>query len=317
MSGKTVRLFTVSVLLMAGGLHASAETPTENVTVTGSRRVLHEFTKTFAAPTQVTGKMARWERHICPLVVGQNAHYSAFITQRIKYIALAAGAPVDTEASCTPNIEIVFTTTPQDLLDAVSKDDQHYLGYFSSVAQKKALATVTRPIQAWYATETTDLKGRRRLDTGRSIVGGTTVGNLNGLSASGDIGSNSSGTVLTDMAPFFASTGNRLNDGIHTGFSHILIVIDSTKLAGQDIVPLSDYISMLALTQLNSLDACQDLPSIVNRMAPDCGHAVMDGLTKYDLAYLQALYHMTTGRNMVLQRGEIGDLMTDRLREIK
>jgi hypothetical protein len=36
MAGKTVRLFTLSVLLMAGGLRASAETavPTENVTVT-------------------------------------------------------------------------------------------------------------------------------------------------------------------------------------------------------------------------------------------------------------------------------------------
>src|SRR5258707_690128 len=83
---------------------------------------------------------------------------------------VAAGAPVNTEASCTPNIEIVFTTTPQDLLDAVSKNDQHYLGYFSSVAEKKSLATVTRPIQAWYATESTDLRGQRRLDTGRSIV---------------------------------------------------------------------------------------------------------------------------------------------------
>jgi hypothetical protein len=318
MSRKTVRLFTVCVLLMAGGMHASAETPTESVTVTGSRRVLHDFTKTFAAPTPVTGKIARWEHRLCPRVVGQNAHFTNFITQRVQYVALAAGAPVDTEASCTPNIEIAFTTTPQDLLDAVSKNDQQYLGYFSSVAQKKALATVTRPIQAWYATETTDLKGRRRPDMGRSIVGGTTVGNFNSLSTSngGDIVSDSSGTALTDMPSFFASTGNHLNDGIHTGFTHILIVIDSTKLAGQDIVPLADYIVMLALTQLNSQDACQDLPSIVNRMAPDCGHAV-DGLTKYDLAYLQAVYHMTTGRSMVLQQGEIGDLMTDRLAELK
>ena len=317
MSRKIVRLFTVSVLLMAGALHASAETPTENVTVTGSRRVLHEFTNTFAAPTPITGKMARWERSLCPRVVGQNAHYTQFITQRVQYLGLAAGAPVNTEASCAPNIEIVFTTTPQDLLDTVSKDDQHYPGYFSSVAEKKALATVTRPIQAWYATESTDLKGKRRLDTGRSIVGGTTVENFNSLSTNnGDTVSSSTGTSLTDMAPFFASTGNHLNDGIHTGVNHILIVIDSTKLAGQKIVPLSDSIAMLALTQLGSPDACQQLPSIVNRMAPDCGHAV-DGLTKYDLAYLQALYHMTTGRNMVLQRGEIGDLMTDRLATAK
>jgi hypothetical protein len=319
MAGKTSRLFALSVLLVAGGMQALAETaaPPENVTVTGSRRVLHEFTKTFATPTQVTGKMARWERRLCPVVVGQNPHFTAFITQRVQYVALAVGAPVNTDASCTPNIDIVFTTTPQDLLDTVSKDDQHYLGYFSSVAQKKALATVIRPIQAWYATESTDRKGRTRLDTGRSIVGGTTVGNFNALSSgNGDIVSSSPGTALTDMPPFFASSGSRLNDEIHTGFRHILIVIDSTKLAGQDIVPLADYISMLALTQINSLDACQGLPSIVNRMASDCGHDV-DGLTKYDLAYLQAVYHMTTGRNMVAQRGEIGDLMTDRLAELK
>ena len=121
MSKKTVRLFTVSVLLMAGGMHALAETPTESVTVTGSRRVLHDFTRTFAAPTPVTGKIARWEHPICPVVAGQNPHFTNFITQRVKYIALAAGAPVNTEASCTPNIDIVFTTTPQDLLDTLSR----------------------------------------------------------------------------------------------------------------------------------------------------------------------------------------------------
>jgi len=58
---------------------------------------------------------------------------------------------------------------------------------------------------------------------------------------------------------------------------------------GQQIVPLADYISMLALTQINSLDACQQLPSIVNKLAADCDHAA-DGLTQFDLAYLQGLY---------------------------
>jgi len=317
MSGKTVRLFTVSILLMAGAMHAFAQTPTENVTVTGTRRAFHAFAKIFATPTMVTGKMARWEHGLCPVVVGQKPNYTRYLTQRVQYVALAAGAPVNTDPSCAPNVEIVFTTTPQELLDTVSKDDQHYLGYFSSVAQKKALATVTRPIQAWYATESIDLKGRRRLDTGRSIVSGTTVGSFSSLaSGGGDVLTNSNGPDLTDMAPFFASTGNHLNDGIHTGFSHILIVIDSTKLAGQQMVPLADYISMLALTQLGAPDACQDLPSVANRMARDCSQ-VADALTKYDLTYLQAVYHMTSGRNMVAQRGEIGDLMTDRLEELK
>jgi beta-lactamase regulating signal transducer with metallopeptidase domain len=298
---------------------APAETgaPTENVTVTGSRRAYHDFSRKFATPTKLTGKIARWERGICPVVVGQNPHYAAFIMQHLKYVALAAGAHVNTDASCTPNIDIVFTTTPQDLLDTVSKDDQHYLGYFSSVAQKNALATVTRPIQAWYATESTDIKGRRHLDTGRSIVGGTSVQNFNGLTGPvGDTMGTSAGSALTDMAPFFYVTGNRTSDGVHTGFYHVLIVIDSTKLAGQDIVPLADYISMLALSQINAPDACQDLPSIVNTMAPGCDHTA-DALTMFDLAYLQSLYHMSADRNLMMQRSEIGDLMTDRLEKLK
>src|SRR3954471_20405198 len=103
-----------------------AALPQENVTVTAtlSRGMLHKFVRAFAVPTKLSGKIARWERPICPLAVGQNPHFIAFITQRVKYIALAAGARVNTEASCTPNIEIVFTTTPQALLDNVR---QHHM----------------------------------------------------------------------------------------------------------------------------------------------------------------------------------------------
>jgi hypothetical protein len=302
MSGKTVRAFTIAVLLMAGGMQAAAETPSENVTVTAtrSREVLGKFTRAFATPTEVTGKMARWERRVCPVVVGQNGRYTTFITQHIKYVALAAGAPVNTEASCRPNIEIVFTTTPQALLDAVRKDDPIYLGYAATSAQEDALATVTRPIQAWYTTETVDLKGIRSVDSGLP---------------------QGEGVQIQRDPPVYvqrvtASNGNHIDDGIHTGFNHILIVIDSARVAGQDIVPLADYISMLALTQLGSLDACQELPSVVNILAPNCGHAA-DGITEFDLAYLQGLYKMRAGRSLMLQRNAIADAMTDMLAKVK
>jgi len=312
------RLFTLWLLLIAAAAPVAAQTAmtTENVTVTGTRRAFHAFAQSFVSPTAVTGKIARWEHGICPIVAGQNEKYARFISQHLQYVALAVGAPVNKDASCKPNIEIVFTTTPQDLLDAVAKDDQHYLGYFESVAQKKALATVTRPIQAWYATESTDLRGMARLDTGRSVVGGTTVGNFNALTVPlGDQVQNASAN-LTDMPAFFHVTGDRLNDGVHTGFRHVLIVIDSAKLAGQDIVPLADYISLLALSQL-APNACQDLPSIANRMAPDCRHEAPDSLTQYDLAYLEGLYHMASGRPMMVQLSEIGDLMTDKLEKAR
>ncbi|HEV2224670.1 MAG TPA: hypothetical protein VGR84_16890 [Candidatus Acidoferrales bacterium] len=67
------------------------------------------------------------------------------------------GAPVSDMKSCTPNIEIVFTTAPQVLLDGIRKDDPDYLGYATTSDQRDALATVSRPVQAWYTTETIDL----------------------------------------------------------------------------------------------------------------------------------------------------------------
>jgi hypothetical protein len=265
------------------------------VTGTKSREVLGNFTKAFAAPTIVTGKIARWQRRVCPVVRGQNPTFVRFITQRIKYVALAVGAPVNTDPSCTPNIEVVFTTTPQALLDNVRKNEPGYLGYATSGGGLDALATVTRPIQAWYTTETADVNGWRRVDDGMSLIIGA--------------------AKIDPARPeshYARWTGNRVDDGIHSGFNHILVVVDTTRVAGQTIVLLADYISMLALTQLNSLDACQQLPSIVNLLAADCSHAV-EGLTQFDLVYLQGLYKMGAGKSLAMQRNDIADAMMDRL----
>jgi len=251
MRRKSVRACAIAALLMAGGLQASAETtaPPETVTVTATRlrEIFHKFLRGFVAESQRTGKIARWERRICPLVVGQDAHFNAFIAQRVKYVALASGAPVSTDASCQPNIEVVFTTTPQALLDNVRKHDVFYLGYAESAAQLDKLATVTRPVQAWYMTESEDWKGHRFTDS--------------------DIITTLNGKLMFEPV-HYAVSGSRISNGIRSGFGHILIVVDSTKLAGQKIVPLADYISVLALTQVNSLESCQELTSIVNILAP-------------------------------------------------
>jgi len=50
---------------------------------------------------------------------------------------------------------------------------------------------------------------------------------------------------------------------VRSAFYHILIVADPGKLQDHGIGPLADYIAMLALTQVNSLDGCKPLPSIV------------------------------------------------------
>jgi hypothetical protein len=61
---------------------------------------------------------------------------------------------------------------------------------------------------------------------------------------------------------------------------------------------------MLALSQISSLDSCQELPSILNLLVPGCSRTAM-ALTPVDIAYLRGLYKMSATANFHVQRGEM------------
>ena len=294
---------TAIAVLLVSLLAASAQ---EN-TAALPREVYATFAKTFAKPTSLTGKIARWETPICPVAVGQAPALTGFVTARVKAIAAAAGAPMDAPASCTPNLEIIFTTAPQDLLDNIRKHDPDYLGYAESNALREELATVSHPIQAWYETETVDLNGMRRVDSARRLGTGSTMSNFTAIGIMG----NRDPLYLPD-ASYARVTGNRIKEGTRSGFHHIIITVDTKKLAGQDFVRLADYIAVLALTRPETLDACQPLPSIMNVMISGCGQTV-SGITAADLAYLSGLYRMPADSGFVFQQASIADQMKEKL----
>lgn len=253
-----------------------------------SRQAIESFIDAFATPTHATGKLARWESGICPVMSGQKSNVSAFVAQHLMAVAGAVGAPVNVEDRCTANIEIVFTTAPQALVDSVRERNSDYIGYAPGGDALRQLATVTHPIQAWYSTETRDLRGQTHIDTGR------------------DRGA-------LDQAATARSTGTRLTSGVRSGFHHILIVVDPSKLEGQEMLPLADYIAMLALTQIASQDACQSLPSIVNMLAAGCT-AKPAHITEADMAYLHGLYAMNADRvRLASQKTDIADQMAQAL----
>jgi hypothetical protein len=306
---------TVGGSMLMGLAAASAQGPSrppESITVTAakSRATVEKFAKAFFTPTKLAGKIARWESGICPVTVGQPPALASLVTDRVQQIAESVGAPVNAGPSCTPNIQIVFTTTPQALLDDVRAHEPDYLGYAETSALREKLATITRPIQAWYTTETLDLDGMRKVDTAQHRGGGIWIPNFTALGMPGTV-ANRDPIWLPD-ATYARVTGNHVNSGVRSGFNHVLIVVDSSKLVGRKFNPLADYIAMLALTQLNSPDACQELPSIVNMLAADCDQAV-SGMTVTDLAYLRGLYKMDADKNLVSQQNEIADRMQQAL----
>jgi len=62
-------------------------------------------------------------------------------------------------------------------------------------------------------------------------------------------------------------------------------------VGGTEIGPIADYIAMLALSQPETLDGCNEFPSILDLMSASCtSRSKPTALTESDLAYLKALY---------------------------
>jgi hypothetical protein len=294
-----MKVFTGSLAILASMLASDvlAEEPPappspaiENVIVTEPRlrteRALDNFIIAHAAPSPWLHKITRWKAGICPVTIGLPDKFNLYVTQRIIRLAMATGAPLDSSEPCRPNVLVLATPEPQKLLDFVRAKRPSLLG-FHYRPQAKDIATVRLPIQAWYSTATEDFYGfvsadLPTFDLGYGVM--SSMGNIRG----------------------YGISGSRTGDGLKSEFSAAIIVVDTTKIAGQEIGALSDYVAMLALAQGQYYDTCQNVPTITNLMAPGCGDGMKPAsLTDVDLTYLRGLYKMTQGGSYMGERASI------------
>ena len=287
--------------------------PPESIVVTTTKPsdvAINNFIAARAAPTRFLNQLAQWKRPLCPVTVGLAKNFTQFVSQRIRDIASAVGAPVNSDPGCRPNIQVVFTTTPQDLLDNVRKVGPAFLGYYNNSSQADELAKVTHPIQAWYMTESRDYNGYSFVDRGTCTAGNSNQNTLPvdlfGPSQDPSMQSPQATLVLNlPCAQLMHSSGWRLKPGYESGIYNALIVAEPAKLLDYEIGSLADYIAMLALSQAGSLDTCQDMPSISNLLAKGCASASTK-ITDADLAYLRGLYSLPNGYSLTGQRNGIG-----------
>jgi hypothetical protein len=288
----------LALVMPALALSASAQqaapppqsAPVENVIVTELRlrteRALDNFIIDHAAQTRLVGKIARWKTGICPVTIGLPDKFNLYVTQRIIKVAMAAGAPLDQREPCHPNVLVLATPEPQKILDFVRAKRPALLG-FHYRAQAEKIATVRLPIQAWYSTATEDFDGLIMADLPSGDLG------YGVMSANGNI-------------PSLRVSGSRTGNGLKSEFTAAIVVVDTSKIAGQEIGPLADYIAMLALSQGQYYDSCQNVPTITNLMASGCGAEMKpEAMTDVDLTYLRGLYKMAPDGNYLGERASI------------
>ena len=284
-------------------------TPVSPLTVEGTpRKVLeqqaHDFVEAYAAPTRKLGLLARWNQPACVVVTGLVAEQAAQFKTRIEAVAKAVRAPV-APPKCMPNIEIVFTPQPQRYLDAAAAKSPVILG-------DRGAKTVTRPIQAWYATGDVGQPARAPGPAGDPVprhsyeMTNNTVQDRFNLTRGAEAPRRCVDPGATPHSPMFMSPGfssdpdevsapRWVGDApcLHSLFLNVLIVVDAAHMGDVSADLASDYLALVALSQPQprSLDGCLALPSVLDFYARDCpGREAPTGLTPADRAYLTGLY---------------------------
>ncbi|HEY5338445.1 MAG TPA: hypothetical protein VIJ85_09595 [Rhizomicrobium sp.] len=263
----------------------SSQTP-ETVTVTGMRLkdqkalldTIDQFVDLHSARDRKSGLLVRdAPAGVCPITMGLPDAYNQFITQRILTVAKQVGAGAQEAGKCHANVEIVFTNDPQGVVTLLSDRTRGGILGYHFLHEKGSVIHVYRPIQAWYVTGTKGDPESKSVDIGND---GTSEGTHTKLRIDDAYGQSPN-----------TGTGSRIQPRNSSQIVNALIVADLNKVGGTEIGPLSDYVTMLALSQPQSLDGCNDFSSILDRMSTAC--AVRDTpetLTTGDIAYLKALY---------------------------
>jgi hypothetical protein len=263
--------------------------------------IVHHATTHYVI-TPTARNLARWrggKQSICPLTVGLNPTYDAFVTARLRALAAYVGAPVQSDPQCKTNVQILFTNNPKEGMDDVMKwaTAPSTFGIRYSGGRRDLIAYRSdHAIQGFYMTTS---GGARALNTDVALLG------LDVLPVWPQVDEKYLG---------HAALGTRLGGGSESGsgigIGVVLLVVDTTKLGSYSIGALADYLAMLTLSVAQSPDHCDPLPSILDLMASSCGTRERpQAITAGDLAFLKGLYYLNTGLGPSLSRDAIADNM--------
>ena len=255
--------------------HKSSALP--EVTIEAERAKLERRVNTFisriTARVSDNSSLARWNIPICPLVSGLPVDAGESVLQRLSEIAMAAGASLGSPR-CRPNLYILLTSEPTELLKQWRKKDPYIFGVLDADDPRHAPPAMVarflrtdRPVRVWYNFNNPDavLPNDRLVDL---------QGGFEGAHAG-------------------CSGGNaQLVWYIIQNLSSVVVVVDSRRTRGITVGQLSDYIAMVAFTQVD-LDAdISNSPTVLRLFADShAGNPTPDGLSAWDRGFLKGLYH--------------------------
>ena len=270
---------------------ASSPTTVPGVTVT-AEKATPEKVKSFVNQLTATApgvQMARWDHSICTGVLGLPEQHAQFMNDRIAANAVAVGLETG-KPGCKPNVLVMIAPDAQVFTKQIVKDNARAFGlgfgHTRGLNALKDFENTPRPVRWWHVTQTKAVGG---FEVSEPVNGGR------GMDA---------GTVEVFNV-------SHVHTGVVEVFGGILIVVDAKRAQGVSYQALCDYISMVALAQIDPNVDVTALPSVLTLFHDrDEGKPLPTGLTPWDTGYLTALYTISTNVERTSQaKGAITDAM--------
>ena len=289
-------LFAIPLMLLAS-------TPTEEATVqkkdkpeivvTGNKRELRYILKDMLAVSADTKQIGRFERKICPKVIGYPADYSAILERLIRGNATNAGSELASD-DCRPNAVLIFIDEPQRLVSELADAVPGYFGH-KTEKQRDALPANYAPIYSWRVVDIRSYEGQELQGT-ENITG-----RLAGGSAMND--ANTAKVVRWAKA-------TRLGENTRQDILLSMAVVDITKTEGKSLRQLADLATMHLLLDLDSNAPTAAPADSILRLFDDGldGVSAPARMSVMDRAMISGLYSIRDNAlTEAAQRGRIAD----------
>ena len=272
----------------------AADEPTDEVIVRGRRmsdvqNELRLYVNKFVLEVTKTASgrgFARWQDGVCVSVSNLQPDAAQYLVDHISRVAADVGIKPG-EPGCNPQVIVMFTTDGKAMASYMVENEERIFRPFGprsgvnlNFAALDDFARSDRAVRWWHVS----------------------------LPVSAQSGVKAITTAGDKSAPVISVAGpSRIHSGIRDDLLYVLIVVDSKKLNGTTWQQLGDYLSVVALAQIDPSANPRDFDSILNVFD---NPAAYSGLTDWDRSYLKALYSFDQERTPRLQVNELVGKMT-------
>lgn len=285
---KMRRLATALGFFLLAPLPSALAQNAPDIVVTGVRpERTQAFVQQLAAISPMADQLPRWDNVVCTSIAGMPARQAQFLADRIAQraagVGLQPGGP-----GCEANIAIFVTGDSDAFARQLFEQDRELFAYYQtngvSTLGQQALddfLSTPRAVRWWHVSQTYG-------SDGIALAGDASGGGM-------------------ENAPGVRATGTRLSSSTREDLTQAIVIIDANRVRGAQLAALADYVSLVALAQINPQAATSEFPTILNLF--DGARVNTSGpttLTQWDQAFLDALYK--TARNAANQRQQQADI---------